>query len=75
MSSQQAVTSGAPQGLTLGFVLFNGFINDLDTAVEGTLSKSANDTRLGGLADSLEGRQTLQRDLNRWEHLAITNCA
>ncbi|PKU43611.1 rna-directed dna polymerase from mobile element jockey-like [Limosa lapponica baueri] len=73
MSKWQAAMSGAPQGSVLGLILFNVFVGDMDVGIECTLSSFANDTKLCDVVDTLEGRDAIQRDLDRLEKRVCAN--
>jgi len=65
-SSRRLVTSGVPQQLILGPVLFN-IINNLNDGEEHSVSMFADDTKLGGLTDTPEDCAAVQRDFGRLE--------
>ena len=73
MSKWRSVTSGTPQGLVVGLVLFNIFVSDMDSGIECNLSKSADNTKLCGLVNMLERTDAIQRNIDRLESWACAN--
>ncbi|KAK4816695.1 hypothetical protein QYF61_020579 [Mycteria americana] len=72
-SKWEPVTSGVPQGSILVPILFNSFINYIDSGIECTLSRFADDTKPSVVVHSLQGRDASQRDLDRLEEWAHVN--
>jgi len=72
MSRWRLVTNDVLKGSVLGPVLFNFFINDIDSGIECTLSKSADDTKLS-CAVMPEGWDSIQRDLDNLKKWSRVN--
>jgi len=57
----------------LGPALFNIFAGDVDSGIECTLIKFDGNSKLRGAAEMLEGRDAIQRDLDRLQRWARAN--
>ena len=73
MSKWRPVMSCVPQGSVLGLALFNVFVGDMNSGIECTLSKFADNTKLCGVVYRLDGKDAIQRDLDRLERQACEN--
>lgn len=52
------------EGSVLGVELFNTFINNMDQGVKEMLNTLADNTKLGEVANTWEGRGNVQRDFS-----------
>lgn len=59
-----ALISG-PSGVYIGTHISNIFIGNVDSGNECALSKFADDSRMSGVLDTLEGRNAIYKDLDR----------
>ena len=64
--------SGVPQGSVLGHAQFNIFVGGMDSGIECSVSKFAENTTLCGAVDTLEGKDATRRDLERLERWSRT---
>lgn len=76
MCNWKPVTSCVLQGPVVGPILFHIFIDNIGSGVERPLSKFVHDIKLKDAPDSLEGRDGVQRDLDRheeeWSHVKLS---
>ena len=64
--------SGIPQGSILGLLLFNILISDTDDGIE-CIFEFADDSKVSGAVDTAEGRDAIQRDLDKLKRWALVN--
>lgn len=65
--------NGILQGLSLGPALTNIVVSAMDTGIEDTLRKLAAHTKLVCVVSMLQGRNAIQRDIDRFERLVCAN--
>lgn len=73
MSGWKEVSSGVHQGSVLSPVLFNIFFNGLNSEIEYMLTTFVDGTKLGGVANTLQGRAWIQNDLNQLKKWSAIN--
>ncbi|GAB0179420.1 ras GTPase-activating protein 1-like [Grus japonensis] len=61
VSKRRPVVSGISQELILGLALFNIFVGNMDSGIECTFSKFADDTKLCAVVNIQQGRDSIQR--------------
>lgn len=59
MSGWRSVMSSVPQGTVLGLMIFNIIISDTDCGIKCTFRKFADDTKLCGVVNTLEGQDAI----------------
>ena len=62
MSGWRSVKNDVPRGSVIGPVVFNFFINDINSGTECTLSKFADDTKLFAVVNTPKGWDATQRN-------------
>jgi len=72
-SVSRPVMSHVPHGSGMGLVLFNIFINDLESWIECILRRFADNTKLSDAVDTIEGKDAIERDLNKLKNRAHIN--
>lgn len=74
ISRWRPVTSGIPQESVLGLVFFSIFIRDTDSGIKCSISRFADDAKLSGAVDIIEGKGIIQKDpyrLKKWVHINL----
>ncbi|PKU46983.1 glycerol kinase [Limosa lapponica baueri] len=69
--SQQCVLSAKKDNDILGCIRQRIASSDMDSGIECTLSKFAGDTKLCGMVNTLQGKDAIQRDLDRLESFLL----